>query len=133
MSADLLRRYRFATEAQWNACLQVQTDRNVLRAARGVQPFAPFARTATLYSSPGAHAPVVTSAGEFLWADDRGALHRLPVCGDDPETFPAPHAIGSATRIVGSSSGLWVIGAPPESASALRIGVAGAPDDRRCL
>ena len=24
MSADVLRRYRFATEAQWNACLQVQ-------------------------------------------------------------------------------------------------------------
>jgi phage tail-like protein len=115
MSADRLRRYRFATEAQWNACLQVQADCNVLRAGSGVQPFAPFARIANLYLSPGAHAPVVTSAGEILWTDDRGALHRLPVCGDDPETFPAPHAIGSATRIVGSSSGLWVIGTPPES------------------
>jgi phage tail-like protein len=114
MSADVLRQYRFATEAQWNACLQVQADRIRLRAGRGLQPFAPFARTAIRYSSPGAHAPVVTHTGEVLWADDRGAVHRLPVCGDDPETFPAPHAIGSATRIVGSSSGLWVIGAPPE-------------------
>lgn len=115
MSVDVLRRYRFATETQWNTCLQVQADRNALRAGRGLQPFAPFARTAIRYSSPGAHAPVLTHAGEVLWTDDRGALHRLPVCGDDPETFPAPHAIGSATRIVGSSSGLWVIGAPPES------------------
>jgi phage tail-like protein len=115
MSADVLRRYRFATEAQWNACLQVQADRNVLRAGRGVQPVTPFARTATRYSSPGAHAPVVTYAGEVLWTDDHGVLHRLPVCGDDPETFPAPHAFASATRVVGSSSGLWVIGAPHES------------------
>ena len=102
MSANALRRYRFATEAQWNTCQQIQTDSNTLRAGHGLQPFAPFARTATRYSSQGAHAPVATHAGEVLWTDDRGALHRLAVCGDDPETFPAPHAIGSATRIVGS-------------------------------
>lgn len=115
MSTDVLRRYRFATEAQWNACLQMQVDGHALRAGHGLQPFAPFARTAIRYSSQGAHAPVVTHVGEVLWTDDRGAFHRLPVCGDDPETFPAPRAIASATRIIGSSSVLWVIGAPPES------------------
>ena len=115
MTAGLVRRYRFATGTQWNTCLQVQVNRDLLRAGLGLQPFAPFSRAAIRYASAGAHAPVVTHAGEVLWTDDRGALHRLPVCGGDPETSPAPQAIGSATRIVGSSSGLWVIGTAPES------------------
>jgi phage tail-like protein len=113
MSTNLFSEYRFATEAQWQTCLQTQTDGAALRALRGLQPFAPFVRTASLSPSPGAHAPAVTHAGEVLWIDDRGRLHRLPVCGDDPETLPAPQSFRSATRVVGSSSGLWALGGSP--------------------
>jgi phage tail-like protein len=116
MSADKLLSYRFATEAQWNACLFVQADRDSRRVGGGVRPFAPYARPATLYESRGAHAPVVTRTGEILWRDDGGALLRLSPCDDTPETFAAPVAIACASRVVAMSNGLWVMaGDPPES------------------
>jgi phage tail-like protein len=115
MSAGKLRSYRFKTEAQWKACLFVQADRDSRRASEGVRPFAPYARPATLYESRGAYAPVVTSAGEILWRDGDGAIHRLSGCDDAPETCAAPFAIARALRIVSTSSGLWVIGDPHES------------------
>jgi phage tail-like protein len=115
MSADKLRSYRFATEAQWNACLFVQADRDPRRVGGGIQPFAPYARPATLYESRGGHAPAVARTGEILWCDDRGALLRMSPCADAPETFAAPGAIAQASRIVSTASGLWVIGDSPES------------------
>jgi phage tail-like protein len=115
MSADKLRSYRFKTEAQWNACLFVQADRDLRRASEGVRPFAPYARPATLYESRGAYAPVVTRAGEILWRDDGGVLRRLSPCDDAPETRAAPVPIARALRIVATPSGLWAIGDPPES------------------
>lgn len=115
MKADKLKRYRFATEAQWNKCLFVQSDRESLRKGHGVRPFAPYARPATLHESSGAHAPVITSAREILWLDDHCAVNRLAACDDMPEQFAAPPAIARATRIVATASGLWVKGDSPES------------------
>lgn len=115
MKAERLKRYRFATEAQWNKCLFVQSDRESLPKGNGVRPFAPYARPATLHESRGAHAPVITSAREILWLDDECAVNRMVACDDKPEQFAAPRAIARATRIVATASGLWVKGDPPES------------------
>ncbi|MEK6261447.1 MAG: phage tail protein [Planctomycetota bacterium] len=115
MKVDRLKSYRFSTEAQWNACLLVQADHDSLRKKKVVRPFAPYARPGTLHKSGGAHAPVVTSTGQILWRDDHCAVHRLSGCDDVPETFAAPFAIAHATRIVATSSDLWVIGDPPET------------------
>src|ERR1700738_1458628 len=60
MVADNLHSFRFATDAQWNACLFAQADRDPARTSEGIGPFAPYARPAQLYESHGAHAPVVT-------------------------------------------------------------------------
>jgi len=111
MSADKLKSYRFATDAQWNACLLVQADRN----SKGIRPFPPYGRPGTSYESRAAHAPTVTRAGEVLWLDDDGALHRLSRCNDEPDTCVAPVALASATRVVANSNGLWVAGDPPQS------------------
>ena len=116
MRANQLRCYRFATEAQWNACLFVSADRDPRRSKGGVAPFAPYARPASLYESSGAHAPVVTRTGEILWFDDGCELHRLAPCNDAPETSEAPVALGRASRIVFTADGLWVLaGYPPNS------------------
>ena len=109
MPADNLHSYRFATDAQWNACLFAQADRDPGRTSEGIAPFAPYERQARLFESRGAQAPVVTHAGEILWIDNDRLMHRLSRCNDDDETNPVPNAIGYATRIVSILSGLWVI------------------------
>jgi len=115
MNADTLRSYRFATEAQWNACLFDRADRDSPAARAELRPFAPYARPAALYQTRGAHAPAVTRAGEILWRDDAGSGYRLPASDDEPESFPAPYAIARAKRMVATPSGLWVAGDPPDS------------------
>lgn len=115
MKADRLKRYRFATEAQWDKCLFVQADRESLRKGQGVRPFAPYARPATLHASQRAHAPAVTRTREILWIDDACKINRLPLCNDVPETYAAPAAMARATRIVSTRSGLWVKGDSPDS------------------
>ncbi len=115
MSTDKLKSYRFSTEAQWNACQFVQADRDVKRDAVGIRPVSPFGHPGTLFESRGAHAPVVTRAREVLWFDDSCMMHRLSWCNDAPETTVAPLAMARATRVVASSSGLWVAGDSPES------------------
>jgi phage tail-like protein len=115
MNADRLKSYRFSTEAQWNACLFVQADRDSQQGGGGIRPFPPYGRPATLYRSPGAYAPAVTRLREILWRDNRACIHRLPLCTDDPETYAAPHAIAVAQRLVATSDGFWVIGDPPDS------------------
>lgn len=103
--------YRFSTAAHFDACLFDRADRGGSRAAaKGLRPFAPFGRTATLYATPGGHAPAITRAGELLWRDDDGVLHRLPACAERPEAVSAPSAIARATRIVATPRGLWAAG-----------------------
>jgi phage tail-like protein len=114
MKTDRLKSYRFATEAQWNSCLFVQTDRESLRKGEGVRPFAPYSLPATLYRSSGAFAPAITQAGEILWRDDQSALHRLTSCDYAPEKSCAPGLLARAKRIVPIRSSLWVIGEPPD-------------------
>jgi phage tail-like protein len=115
MSADQLRSFRFSTAKQWSSCLFVQADGHAIRAGSGVQPFAPFGRRATLFASPGGYAPAVTRAGEILWRDSHHCLHLLAPCDDAPEIVSPPAALDAATRIVASSSGLWVSGESPDS------------------
>ena len=110
MKADRLKSYRFATEAQWDSCLFVQTDRESLRKGEGIRPFAPYARPGTLYRSPGAHAPAITPAGEILWRDDHRAIHSLTLCDYAPEKSSAPGLLAQAKRIVATRSSIWVIG-----------------------
>lgn len=110
MKADQLKSYRFATEAQWNSCLFVQADRESLRKGEGLRPFAPYAQPATLYRSPGAHAPAITPAGEILWRDDNGAIHHLTPCDSTPEKSCAPGLLAQAKRTVPTRTSLWAIG-----------------------
>ena len=95
MTPSPLRRYRFHTHAQWNACLFARAD----RAGDGLRPFAPYG-PATLLATNGGHAPVITVAGEILWRNDAGALYRVTPCDADPVAQPSPYALGHASRIV---------------------------------
>ncbi|NOT62070.1 MAG: hypothetical protein HOP19_17795, partial [Acidobacteria bacterium] len=104
MKPDKLKRYRFATEAQWNACLFVQAN----RAAKGVGPFAPYAPFGERHDTQGAHAPVVTRTGEWLWFDNQCAVYRLSPDDEKPERSAAPAALTHARRVVATASGLWM-------------------------
>jgi phage tail-like protein len=100
--------YRFATAAQWNSCLFEQADLDA--ATIGLRPFAPFSTSPQRFPSAGAHASAVTRAGDVVWRDDAGALHRLAACADVDEASPAPLPIARAERIVATWRGLWVAG-----------------------
>ena len=108
MSAPI-RAYRFATDRQWSACLQVSASPDAIQDGRGITPFQPIAVPPTLYRSNGAFAPVVTRGGVVMWRDARRGLHRL-TCFDDPaETLPAPAPIACATRLVETTAGVWAL------------------------
>lgn len=109
MTAQALRRYRFSTPAQWGACLFDRADRESSAAVDGLRPIAPYEQSAHLYETSGAHAPACTRAGDSLWCDDAGRLHRLAACDDEPEVHPAPYELARAARVLSMSSGLWVI------------------------
>jgi phage tail-like protein len=111
MTADPLRTYRFSTAAQWNACLFDRADRD----SPGLQPFAAYAQPPTRYDTLGAHAPAIARTGEILWRDDAGDLHRLLAGDDAPEASRAPSALARASRVVATSSGLWVAGNAPDT------------------
>lgn len=113
MSSNQLRSYRFRTQAQWDTCFFVQAARSSEAESEVIRPFAPYARPATLFESPGAYAPVITRAGEILWLDDDRVLHRLSPCHDIHEMFTAPGALVGASRIAATSQGLWVITGSP--------------------
>lgn len=106
-----LRAYRFATEDQWKACLQLQVDPAALQSGQGIAPFAPLSLTPVLHESAGAFAPVVTRTGDILWRDGERGLHRLSSGEEKAETLPAPFDLGCARRILSTTSGLWVLGA----------------------
>jgi phage tail-like protein len=139
MSAQPQRRFRFATPAQWSTCLFDRVDRDAFDAQGNIQPIAPYEQTARLYATNGAHAPAVSPAGEILWHDDAGCLHRLTACDDEPEVSAAPFAIAHASRLVSMWSGLWVIG--PERTSLeryeedtlSRLSITDLPDGARVI
>lgn len=114
MSTDRLRSYRFSSKAQWSSCLSAQVAGNRGHEREQLRPFPPFVQQATLYNSPGAHTPVVTAAGEIFWCDDESRVHWLESHEAQEETFLAPLAIGCASRVVPTLSGLWVLGRPFE-------------------
>jgi phage tail-like protein len=105
-----LRAYKFATDAQWKACLQVQVDPAALQRGQGIAPFAPLSLTPVLHKSAGAFAPVVTRTGDILWRDGDRWLHRLSLGEQRAETLRAPIDLGCAFRIVSTIRGLWVLG-----------------------
>jgi hypothetical protein len=109
MNALTPRGYRFRTPAQWSACLFDRVDQISSGVLGTLEPIAPFERSAHLYRTQGAYAPAATRAGEMLWRDAAGCLHRITACEDEPLVGPAPHAIAQALRLVPTSSGLWVI------------------------
>ena len=115
MSDQARRSYLFRTPAQWSACLFDRVDREAFEADGEVSPLAPYEQTARLYSSPGAHAPAVTRAGEILWHDDAGRVHQLTDCNDEPEVDLAPYAIAHASRIVPAGAGGSPVNHPTRS------------------
>lgn len=115
MNDQKLKGYRFANDAQWNACLFVGADRSLRHGSGGILPLAPYTRPATLLESDGASAPEITRAGNVLWRDDNCGVHSLSKCDDEPDVCLAPVAIARAARIVATPSGLWVIGEVPDS------------------
>ncbi|MET4023187.1 phage tail protein [Bradyrhizobium sp. S3.2.12] len=109
MTVRAHRSYRFKTPAQWSACLFDGADQSP-GVHDGVRPIAPYQHTAQLYQSPGARAPAASRAGDILWHDDVGKLHRLTACDDEPEVLhPAPYEIVHAARLLSMSSGLWMV------------------------
>jgi len=117
MTVQAQRGYRFGTPAQWSACLFDRIDHESSGGQEMLRPIAPFEQTAQPYTTRGAHAPAATRAGEILWHDDAGFLHRLTAFDDEPDRCPAPYPISHAARLVSATSGLWVIG---ESQSSLQ-------------
>ena len=99
--------YHFRASAQWKACVFERVDSE--SQSTGIRPIAPYVDTPKTYTSEGARTPAVTRAGEIVWCDDAGCLHRLSACLEEPEIVAAPHAIARASRLVSMSSGLWVV------------------------
>jgi phage tail-like protein len=115
MTAETQRSYRFATEAQWNACLFAQVDDTGVATGGGVQPSAPFGRPPTLYAGAAAYAPAITRADEIVFVDHEHSLNRLETDDDQLLTDPAPSPIARATRIIAASNSLWVTGQSPDA------------------
>ena len=129
MSKATLRRYQFATQAQWKSCLFAQADGELLSQSHSVGPLAPYDRSSQLHKSDGASAPAITPAGVIFWHDTAGCLERLSPCCDrtdtnadytaeleydaEPERLSAPSAIAVATRLISTTKDLWVIGDAP--------------------
>jgi phage tail-like protein len=137
MTAQAHRSYRFKTLAQWSACLFDRADRESPDARDGLRPVAPYEQSAQLYTSPGARAPAATRAGDILWHDDTGQLHRLTACDDESEVLhPAPYEIAHATRLLSASGGLWVVSESKtslqryEGDTLTRLSVVDIPDAR---
>lgn len=115
MSARPQRIYRFATLEQWSACLFERVNLATLDNARGISPFAPFALPPRLLASAGAFAPAAARDGEEVWRDGNGGLYRLTDGDALPVVTPTPTAIGKATRIVATTTSLWVASGAPDS------------------
>lgn len=108
--SDTRRSYRFATAAQWSACLFEGADRIESEGGMHVRPLRPCGGTPARFATPGAAAPAATEAGELWWRGDDGQLRRLAPVDDRPDASAAPAALASARRIVASTRRLWAIG-----------------------
>lgn len=101
--------YRFATRAQWNACLVRGADVAEADGVTSIRPLAAFgAPTSITFESVGAAVPAMTRAAEVLWRDGSGLLQRLAAGDDHSTSGPAPDGIRTATRMVASGDVLWV-------------------------
>lgn len=114
-----LRGYRFRTGAQWDLCLSASLERTEVDGQLQLGPMAAYAHDAAQhFASNGGHAPTPTRAGETLWRDDEGLLHRLESMAPLEALLPAvraPHAIARAHRLVATSQGIWAMGEAPHA------------------
>ena len=101
--------YAFATSAQWERCLMsgVQRARHD-GDGETLRPYGRFTPQASpAFASPGARAPAITAAGEVLWHDGDGSVHRAGCDMDARQRAPA--SIALANRCVATREGLWVV------------------------
>jgi len=117
MTGDKQRRYRFATAAQWNACLFSQADADFLAGGNGMRPVPPFATTPTVFAANDAFAPAVTCAGEIVFVDHQHSLVRLAPGSDQLMAEAAPAGLAKANRVITTPNAFWVAS---ESGAALR-------------
>lgn len=110
MSAPLHPAYRFATEAQWQACHFVGADRRTVHAHTGLRPFTPFGLPPTPLWTGAAYAPAVGDDSELFWRNDSGNLLRLPYEQVANETATTA-VLASTKRLVAGVEILWAIGA----------------------
>ncbi|BBU33472.1 hypothetical protein BTHE68_72060 (plasmid) [Burkholderia sp. THE68] len=103
MNRPALDGYRFATPAQFRACIETGADMS----DAGLQPLAPYGSVAVRRTSAGGHAPAVTRAGDLLWRDDAGRLHRLAYADTTPTETAAPVEIARAERLVAGADTVW--------------------------
>lgn len=108
--SDARRSYRFATAAQWSACLFEGADRIAAEDGMQVRPLRPCGGSPVRFETAGAAAPAATEAQELWWRGDDGRLRRLAPGDDRPDVSPAPAALAGAQRIVASTRTLWAIG-----------------------
>lgn len=109
MSAPLHPGYRFATEAQWQACLVAGADRTSTKARKGLIPFSPYGSQGPLVESAGALAPAWSDDAELWWRDGQGRLLKLDHGDPVPRGSIAPAAIGSAQRLAVLAGTLWAL------------------------
>lgn len=108
MSADRLRGYRFATEAQWGACLFAMADRSP-DATAGLRPLEPFRPSMPPLAASEPHALSIDRFSALRWVDDNGRAYRLLATDEPPESFVAPATVAKARRIVANRGGLWAL------------------------
>lgn len=116
MSAAPSTGYHFTTPAQWQTCLLAQAESSVTADVTSVVPFAPYLSNATpTFVSHGAFAPAYTRGHVTVWRDAEHHLLRAYEGDVLPEVHPAPVAIDSAKRMIGTATDLWVGAGAPDS------------------
>lgn len=116
MSAAPTTGYHFTTPAQWQTCLLAQAESSVRSGVVSVAPFAPYLSNATpTFGSQGAFAPAYTRGRVTVWRDAEHHLLRAYEGDLVPERYLAPASIGSATRMIGTATDVWVGAAAPDS------------------
>lgn len=109
MSAPQHPGFRFASEAQWNACLFAGADRSSAARRSGLHPFVPYGLPPANFASEEGHAPTLTDEGAVLWRDDAGQLRRLAFGDEMAEASPAPAAVATARDMAAIGTSLWVV------------------------
>lgn len=95
--------FRFASPAQWKACVAAGMD---AREGTAMRPLLAFACPANpTFEIGNAAAPALTPVGELLWRDDQPMLHRA--FGEDERADPAPPGLASSARVIANGAGLW--------------------------